>query len=286
MKKIKVTFIILFCLVAFVLLYIFLQNGNIQVLNPKGWVAERQRSLIIISALLMLIVVVPVFWMTFYFVWKYRAGNSKAKYSPDWDNNNVAELIWWGFPFAIVVALSILAYKSSHELDPFKPLVSDTKPITIQVVALRWKWLFIYPEQKIATINYIQFPEQTPLNFEITGDAPMNSFWIPQLGGQVYAMPGMRTKLHLIANELGSFRGSSANLSGTGFSGMTFTAKSSSQEDFDAWVSSAQSSAALSSDEYEQLVKPTSYHPVALYTLQDESLFDTIVMKYMYMKKE
>ena len=134
--------------------------------------------------------------------------------------------------------------------------MSNTKPLTIQVVALQWKWLFIYPEQKIATVNYIQFPENTPLNFEISADAPMNSFWIPQLGGQIYAMPGMSTKLHLIANQTGTFRGCSANFSGEGFSGMTFVAKSSTQEEFDAWVASDHSAAALNEETYQQLAKP------------------------------
>ena len=152
----------------------------------------------------------------------------------------------------------------------------------IQVVALNWKWLFLYPEYGIATVNFVQFPENTPINFEITSDAPMNSFWIPQLGGQIYAMPAMRSKLHLIASEVGSFRGVSANISGRGFSGMNFTAKSSSEEDFNQWVKWVKKSPKrLDMDAYDQLLKPSEYHPVEYFLLMQGDLFDRILMKYM-----
>lgn len=270
----------LFGLVLLITLYIYASDSAL--LNPKGWVALQQRNLLFVATLLMLIVVIPVIVMTFVFAWKYRANNPKAKYTPDWDYSLVAESIWWGFPLVIIIALSVITWKSTHALDPFKPIETGVRPMTIQVVALQWKWLFIYPEENIATVNFIQFPENTPINFEITADAPMNSFWIPQLGGQIYAMPGMKTKLHLIANEVGSFRGSSANLSGKGFAGMTFVAKSSSRADFDRWVQSAkQSSNALTLDVYNQLAEPSENNPVVLYSLKDESLFEGIVMKPM-----
>lgn len=254
-----------------------------EIINPKGLIALQQLYLMHISTLLMLIVVIPVFILTMAICWKFRATNKKAPYTPYWNHDTTAEVIWWGFPFAIVLVLSYVTWLSSHQLDPYKPLSETTvKPITIQVVALDWKWLFIYPEEKIATVNFFQFPEKTPLNFEITSDAPMNSFWIPQLGGQIYAMPGMRTKLHLIADEPGSFRGSSANISGKGFAGMVFTAKSSSREEFDQWVKSVQgSSETLGVGEYKLLAKPSEYNPEAFYTLKEDQLFDQIVMKYM-----
>ncbi len=149
-------------------------------------------------------------------------------------------------------------------------------------MALQWKWLFIYPEQKMATINFVQFPEKTPINFDITADAPMNSFWIPQLGGQIYAMPGMNAKLHLIADEVGSYRGSSSNISGNGFAGMIFTAKASTQAEFNAWVRSVQrDSQVLTLDLYEKLALPTEYDPVSLYSLKDEALYESILLKYM-----
>lgn len=280
-KKFKVLFFILLTLAVIALSVVYLSTINIAVLHPKGMIALKERNLFIIITLIMLIVVIPVFILTWVISWKYREGN-KAKYTPDWDKHLLSESIWWGLPCAIVLAMGILVWKSSHELDPFKPLESNRKPVRVQVVALQWKWLFIYPEQNIATVNFLQFPEQTPINFEITADAPMNSFWIPELGGQIYAMPGMKTKLHLIANEEGSFRGSSANLSGKGFAGMKFIAKASSQLEFDDWVESIkESSNFLNLKEYNKLAEPSENNPVASYVLEKEDLYDWIVRKYM-----
>ncbi len=276
--KILISVLVFIAVIAVSALYI--SSHSIAVLDPKGMIGEKERDLIITASLLMLIVVVPVFVFALFFAWKYRAGN-KARHEPDWEHNYIAEYCWWGVPLFIVVILAVITWKSSHELNPFKPLDSTTKPLTIQVVALEWKWLFIYPEQGIATINFVQFPEKTPINFEITADAPMNSFWIPQLGGQIYAMPAMRSKLHLIANEVGSYRGASANISGEGFAGMVFTAKSSTDADFNQWVLSVQQSTVLNLDTYNQLVEPSSYNPVAYYKLGQPNLFDEIMMKYM-----
>ncbi len=287
--KIKHKFLFGFLLAIAVLLSVFLYPYamNSAVLDPKGIIALKEQDLMFIATLLMLIVVIPVLIMTFAICWRFRASNKEAEYSPDWNHDTLAEIIWWGFPCLIVLILSVVTWKSSHELDPFKPFHSTVKPVKIQVVALQWKWLFIYPEHKIASLNFLQFPENTPLNFEITADAPMNSFWIPQLGGQIYAMPGMTTKLHLLALEPGDFRGSSANLSGTGFAGMNFIATAGSEEQFDTWIKSAnQSTKVLNEDEYLQLSKPSEYDPVQLFTLEDEGLFDQIVMKYLVPSKE
>ncbi len=150
------------------------------------------------------------------------------------------------------------------------------------MIALDWKWLFLYPDRGVATVNFIQIPVDTPVNFEITADAPMNSFWVPQLGGQIYAMPSMKTELHLMAHETGDFRGSSANISGKGFAGMTFTVRASSEEEFLQWIKKTKkSSLHLGFEEYENLVQPGEYHPVTYYTLEDKNLFDKVLMKYM-----
>lgn len=277
MKKFKFALFTLLCLLGIFLLLYFLRGKEIAVLNPAGEIALKQRDLIYLSTLLMLIVVIPVFAIAIFVAWKYRASNKKAKYTPDWDFHLLAESIWWGFPLIIIAALSVVTWKSSHELDPFKSLESDVKPLTIQVVALQWKWLFIYPEQKIATINYLQFPEKTPLHFEITSDAPMNAFWIPRLGGQIYAMRGMKTQLHLIANETGTFRGSSANLSGEGFAGMFFNAEATTNSDFEAWVKSVRKSSPPLN--YDQVAEPSSYVPATTYQLDNHELFDIILRK-------
>ena len=174
----------------------------------------------------------------------------------------------------------------TYELDPYKPIVSDVKPMKIQVVALQWKWLFIYPEENIATVNYFQFPQKTPIHFEITADAPMNSFWIPRLGGQIYAMPKMKTELYLMADEPGSYNGASANLSGVGFAGMHFIAEASTDETFQEWVKNAkQSSNTLNLEEYNQLAKPSKNNPVTVYQLEEKDLFHEILMKYMLPQK-
>ncbi len=265
---------------------LFVSTHNIPILEPKGLISMKERELIITCALLMLIVVIPVLILTFIFAWKYRVGNEKSKHAPDWEHNSIAECCWWGVPFVIIAILAVITWKTSHELNPFKPIVTGKKPIEIQAVALDWKWLFIYPEQGIATVNFVQFPEKMPINFEITADAPMNSFWIPQLGGQIYAMPAMRSKLYLLANEQGSYSGRSSNISGKGFAGMVFMAKSTSEAEFNQWVDSVKGSEKrLSMESYNELLKPSEYDPVAYYVLEDQNLFDQILMKYMAPKQ-
>lgn len=271
-----------FIILALLGLYLFLSSHNVQVLNPKGVVAAKQRRLIIESTLLMLIVVVPVYILTFLIAWNYRSSNKKSKYQPDFDRHKKLEAAWWVIPGLIILILSVITWRSSYALDPFKPLPSSKPPLTIQVVALQWRWLFIYPEQDIATVNYVQFPNNTPINFEITSDAPMNSFWIPQLAGQIYAMPGMSTQLHLMASNDGTYRGSSANISGEGFASMHFTARSSSNTQFDKWLTSTrQVSSVLDISEYNKLARPNDDVKTIYYSQVDSDLYDQVVMKYM-----
>ena len=283
-RKLRFAFYILLFLSVCFAGVLLLAKSNIEVLNPKGIIAAKQRDLIITSSWLMLIVIIPTMVLSGIIAWTYRQENKKAKYHPDWDYNLTAEMIWWGVPFVIIAILSVMVWQSSFALDPFKPLKSEKKPLAIQVVALQWKWLFIYPELKIATLNYVALPTDTSIAFEITADAPMNSFWIPQLGGQIYAMPGMKTKLHLMANEVGVYRGMSANLSGSGFASMHFAAKAMEELDFENWVASAQASTSvLDWPTYEALVSPSQNLPETQYVLQTDRLYDQIVMKYMSM---
>lgn len=257
-------------------------GGEMAVLNPAGVIASKEKNLIIMTTLLGLFVVIPVFVLLFTVAWRYREGNTKARYTPDADGNRWLEGLWWGIPAVIIVILGVITWQSTHELDPYKPIVSDTKQLNIQVVSLEWKWLFIYPELGVASVNYLPIPAKTPISFQITSDAPMNSFWIPNLGGQVYAMSGMSTKLHLEADEVGTYRGSSANISGEGFAGMTFDAQSMTKADFDAWVQRAVgSSNMLTYDSYGVLAKPSKNNPPATYMLMDNNLYNKIIMKYM-----
>ena len=258
-----------------------LQNAHFPVFDTAGEVANKQRDLIIFTSILSLVIIVPVFVLLFAIAWRFRASNTKAQYRPNWDHSRVAETIWWGLPALLIIFLSIIIWTSSHQLDPYRPLVSTKQPITIQVVSLQWKWLFIYPDQKVASMNFMQIPKDTPINFVITADSPMNSFWIPQLGGQVYAMNGMTTKLHLMADKDGDFRGSSANLSGDGFSGMTFVARAGSEKEFTDWVDRQQNAKLLDWTTYTELAKPSKDQPRTEYRLKDIDLYDKVVEKYM-----
>lgn len=260
----------------------YVSTLHIDMLNPKGLIALKEYNLLVFTTLLGMVIVVPVFVIAIIVAWRYRESNTKATYTPDVSGNRLAEIIWWGIPIILIAILSVVTWYSTHDLDPHKPLASNVKPVTVQVVALDWKWLFIYPEQNIATVNLVQFPVNTPINFEITADAPMNSFWIPKLGGQIYAMAGMTTKLHLNATEVGDYKGSSANISGEGFAGMKFTARASTDEDFNEWIASAKKSPlSLTAAEYTKLAAPSKNNPETLYGTSETELYDTILMKYM-----
>ena len=280
--KYKVILLTLLVIAGVALTVYYSMTRTVPILEPKGLISMKEKELIITSTLLMLIVVIPVFILTWVFAWKYRAENKKAKHAPDWEHNNLAECLWWGIPLIIIVILSVITWRTSHTLNPYQPISTDKEPIEIQAVALEWKWLFIYPQHGVATINLVQIPKDVPVNFRISADAPMNSFWIPQLAGQIYAMPAMQTKLSILAHEIGDYEGMSSNFSGTGFSGMRFIARVSTEEEFAGWIEAARSSPqSLDFRQYnDQLVAPSSSDPVAIYSLSDPSLFDQIVDKY------
>lgn len=281
-KIIKPLLVVLFIVNIGILFSLMLGGSSVPVLDPKGLIATEQKRLLITATLLMLIVVIPVFVLTFFIAFKYRETNKKAKYSPDWDSNRLLELTWWAIPCAIILVLGTITWKSTHDLDPFRPIEASVKPLEVQVVAMDWKWLFIYPEQDVASVNFLQIPTDRPINFKITSDAPMNSFWIPQLGGQIYAMAGMSTKLHLIANEPGDYYGSSANISGKGFAGMNFIARAGTQAEFENWVTAVrQSSNTLGTDSYRDLSNPSEDNKVTVYSSVEQGLYDKIIMKYM-----
>ncbi len=261
---------------------VFIGGGRLVVLNPQGTISLEERNLIATAVLLMLTIVIPALVMTFYFAWRYRAGNTKEIYAPDWSGNPRIQLIWWVVPAAVISILALITWRGTHALDPYKPIASDEKPLTIQVVALRWKWLFIYPDLNIATVNTLELPVGTPLNFELTADAPMSSFWIPALGGQMYAMAGMTTQLHLLANAPGTFKGSNAEISGAGFSSMTFPVKALSRDDFNVWVLTARASGrVLNADEYATVAKPSENAPIQYYSSVQDDLYTMIMMSYM-----
>lgn len=280
-KKIKIIILALVVIGIIFAVGFFFANTNIAVLNPKGEIAHKQRDILIFSLLLISIVVVPVFVLLGIFAWKYREGKN-ATYRPNWDSNKILEWIWWGVPFVIIVILAVVTWRTSHELDPYKNLQSTTKPLNVQVVALQWKWLFIYPDHQLASVNMLHIPEDTPINFTLTSDAPMNAFWIPSLGSQVYAMSGMSSKLSLNATEPGDYKGSSSNISGEHFADMAFIARAYAKTDFDKWLQTANNTKnILNQASYDELAKPNTVKEPANYILRKPDLYDSIVMKYM-----
>jgi len=251
---------------------------NMEILSPKGDIGMQERTLLFTTTGLMLIVVIPVIVMILAFAWKYRASNTKADYQPKWAHSTAIEVVVWSVPCIIVAILAVITWRSTHALDPYKPLVSEHKPVTIEVVSLDWKWLFIYPEYDIATVNEIAFPVDVPVNFRITSATVMNSFFIPQLGSQIYSMAGMETKLHLNAREIGTYAGISANYSGGGFSGMRFKAHAMSQEGFDNWIKEAKAApGALTPEVYAELTKRSEHNPVVKYSSVPPSMFEYIL---------
>lgn len=251
-------------------------------LAPRGEIAAAELKLIIFSTKLMLLVVIPVIFMALWFAWRYREKNN-ATYTPDWKHSTLLEIIWWTIPCIIILILGTVTWKTTHSLDPYKPLDSLVKPVKIEVVSLDWKWLFIYPEYKIATINYLKIPAGTPIDFRITAASPMNSFLIPQLGGQIYAMTGMTTQLHLIADVPGVYRGLATNYTGVGFAGMHFDTEATSPEIFSDWVKTMQEmpSQLTTAVFWDHLIPKSINNPVSYFGNVDEGLFDDIIMHYM-----
>ncbi|WP_159566029.1 ubiquinol oxidase subunit II [Budvicia diplopodorum] len=263
---------------------LLLSGCDMALMNPKGQIGMEQKSLILTATFLMLIVVIPVIFMTFYFAWKYRETNKNAKYTPNWAHSNKIEMVVWGIPCIIIIILGTLTWKSTQELDPRQPIQSEAKTITVEAIAMNWKWLFIYPDLGIATVNEISFPENVPVKFKVTSDDVMNSFFIPRLGSQIYAMAGMQNIVHLIANEKGVYPGMSANYSGAGFSGMKFNAIVTSQEDFDKWVEKVkQSPEQLQWEDYKQLAKPSENNKVEYFSTIKPGLYLEIINQYMGM---
>ncbi|MBC3868903.1 ubiquinol oxidase subunit II [Undibacterium oligocarboniphilum] len=257
------------------------------VLNPSGDIAAQQSKLIVVSTLLMLLIIIPVILLTLFFAWRYRQSNTTAKYDPEWDHSTMLELIIWGAPLLIIIALGMLTWISTHTLDPYRKLSrldenraipAGTKPLVVEVVALDWKWLFIYPEQGVATVNELVTPVDVPVSFKITASTYMNSLYIPALAGQIYAMPGMQTELNAVINKAGTYDGFSANYSGAGFSDMRFKFYGKSRAGFDAWVQSAKSSKlSLNRTDYLELEKPSIKNPVRLYGSVDSDLYHAIL---------
>ncbi|CAK7261500.1 ubiquinol oxidase subunit II [Shinella yambaruensis] len=269
------------------LMLVLLSGCNMVVMSPSGDIATQQRDLIVISTILMLVIIIPVIAMTLYFAWHYRQSNTAAKYDPEWHHSTGLEVAIWSAPLAIIIALGAITWVSTHKLDPYRPLerldaarpvTEEMKPITVEVVALDWKWLFFYPDYGIATVNEMAAPVDVPINFKLTASSVMNSFYVPALAGMIYTMPGMETKLHAVINRQGEYEGLSSNYSGDGFSHMRFKFHGLDQAGFDAWIARVkQNGTALNRDAYLKLEKPSAKEPVRYYATVDDGLYEAVL---------
>jgi len=248
------------------------------ILDPQGPVAAAERLLMINSTEIMLVVVVPVILATLGFAWWFRASNPRASHDPDWAYQGGIEFVVWAIPALVVILVGGVCWIGSHQLDPRTPLPGNVKPMRVDVVSLDWKWLFIYPDQRIAAVNQLVIPAGTPVSFRLTSATVMNSFFVPQLGSQIYTMAGMTTHLNLLADKPGDFLGLSTNFSGDGFSDMRFTTSAVAAGDFDGWIAKVRGDGkALDDPAYGELAKPSSAVPPAAYGSVDPALFDRIV---------
>ncbi|MDB6082763.1 MAG: cyoA [Gammaproteobacteria bacterium] len=248
------------------------------VLDPHGPISSAERLILLNATAIMLVVVVPVILLTFAFAWWYRASNSRAAYRPDWSYSGHIELVVWAIPAMVVILLSGVAWIGAHDLDPARKLESSARPVRIQVVSLDWKWLFIYPDQHVAAVNQLYIPTGAPIEFTLTSATVMNAFFVPQLGTQIYAMPGMTAHLNLLAENSGEYPGLSSNFSGDGFSDMRFLVHAVPSADFDGWIAHNRGEKpVLDADAYARLERPGSNPPMQTYGSVDPMLFEHIV---------
>jgi cytochrome o ubiquinol oxidase subunit 2 len=248
------------------------------VMDPRGPVGAAERVILLDSLTVMLLIVVPTIVATLGFAWWFRASNTRATYLPEWAFSGQLELIVWAIPALVITFLGGIAWFGSHALDPFASLPSKLKPVEIEVVSLDWKWLFIYPDDGVGTVNQLVIPAATPVHFRLTSSGVMNSFFVPQLGSQIYTMAGMTTQLNLQADETGEFRGLSAQFSGAGFSGMNFSVRAVAPDDFTKWIAETKAGGgSLDPPAYAELAKPSEDVKPATYGAVAPKLFESIV---------
>jgi cytochrome o ubiquinol oxidase subunit II len=247
------------------------------VLDPHGPVGKAERVILYDATAIMLAVIIPVIILTLVFAWWFRSKNARARYRPDWEYSGRIEMIIWSIPALVILFLGGIAYTGSHNLDPPVSLSRSKTPLEIEVISLDWRWLFIYPRQGIASLNRLVVPAGVPLKFRLTSTTVMNSFFVPQLGSQIYAMPNMVTQLNLEADAPGTFQGLSAQFSGDGFSDMRFELLATNAETFDAWVAEIKvQGGVLDAKAFEDLEKPARAKGTQTFAQVTEALFDTI----------
>ena len=247
------------------------------VLAPKGPIGGAELTILFDATAIMLAVVIPVILLTIGFAWWFRAGNVRALHLPDWEYSGRIEMIVWSIPALVIIFLGGIAWIASHDLDPPRPIASVAAPLDVEVVSLDWKWLFIYPDQGIASVNRLVVPVGVPVRFRLTSATVMNSFFVPELGSQIYTMPGMTTRLNLQADEAGSYRGFSAQFSGDGFSDMRFELTAEPADQFETWIETARAQGqTLDAAAYDALARPSKAVAPMTYPSVEPGLFDTI----------
>ena len=257
-----------------------LSGCSAALLDPRGPVGQAEKTILLDSLAIMLAIVVPTIVAALAVAWWYRATNTKARYLPDWEFSGRIELVVWAIPLMTIILLGGVTWIGSHQLDPARPLASKTVPLEIQVVSLDWKWLFIYPDARVASVNELIVPAGVPLHFSLTSASVMNTFFVPQLGSMIYTMNGMTTQLNLQADEPGTFHGMSAHFSGDGFSDMNFQVRALPPDDFAAWLKSARNGGrTLDSAGYNALVRQGSPVAPTVYAAVEADLFHCIVMQ-------
>lgn len=282
-SRVRLRWLMPLLLIGFALLItFFIYDKNIALFHTKGLIAREQLRLIVFTTALLLAAIIPTLFLLYFTAWKYRESNTNAVRNPSPIKSKSIVFVMWLVPVVFMLLLAAVMVPATHKLEPYNSIASDTKPITIQVVAMRWKWVFLYPEQKIATVNFVQIPKDTPVTFELTADeAPMSSFWIPNLAGQYYSMTSHVNRLNLVGEVTGDYPGSSAEINGAGFSGMKFIARVSSSDEFNIWADEVkQSKSMLDIAGYDQLLKPSENNVATFYSAYDASLFDRISKKY------
>ncbi|MCV2403292.1 ubiquinol oxidase subunit II [Marinomonas sp. C2222] len=263
-------------------LALLLSGCELALFDSSGVTGKEIGDTILLTMGLMLIVVIPTIIMSIWIPYKYHESKKDEVYDPEWEHSSKIEFFAWGVPVVIIAVLAVITYITSYSLDPRKEIASDKEPLTIQVVAMDWKWLFLYPEEKIATVNEVAFPVDRPVEFLVTSQSTMNSLFIPKLGGQIYAMAGMENRMNLMATEVGEYRGISANYSGFGFAGMRFKAKVTSEEDYGKWIEGVRTSEQVLTDaEYDRLTEKTRDHKVEHFSSIDPLQFKNIIESFI-----
>jgi cytochrome o ubiquinol oxidase subunit 2 len=276
-------FIVLGLVDLVLLLRHLLAGKNVTLFNPQGLISHEQHSLFVLIVVLLCAAAVPTVLLLYFIAWKFRESNTKAVHTPDTGRGSFFVFSIWAYPVLVFFVFAAILIPATHRLEPRKALAADSEPLTIQVIALRWKWLFLYPDQQVASVNFVRIPKDRPVTFELTADdTPMSSFWIPNIGGQLYAMTGHSNTLKLLGDKVGDYPGSSAEINGAGFAGMRFIASVAMPADFDTWVKEVQQNhPTLDAAAYQDLLQPSENTPPAFFGGYQHDLYDTVLMKYM-----